>query len=140
MNYKVKTLNKYIDNRGNLVVFLRNRELCRRRKEFGQIYFITFNKKGVVRGNHFHKKWREWFGIVTGTVKVELEDVITKEHVSLELSADDYHYTRLEIGPNVAHTFKNITSSASLLNYGDKEWSPEDRFLYILIPDGAKKK
>ena len=133
MDYSTKELEEHSDERGRLIIFLTNSELQEEKKEFGQIYFVTFNGKGVVRGNHFHKKWREWFSVVTGTVQVELEDVITKEHVSLTLSSCHQHYTRLEIGPNVAHSFKSISSSASLLNYGDKEWSVDDTYFYVLI-------
>lgn len=133
MDYKVSTFEKHSDNRGGLVVFLKNDELKKRDKQFGQIYFITFNKKGVVRGNHFHKKWREWFGVVHGVVQAELEDIKTKKRVTLVLSSKHAHYTRLEIGPNIAHTFKSITSAASLLNYGDKQWSKSDRFIYKII-------
>lgn len=135
MDYKVVKIEKHNDKRGELIVFLRNSELSADKKAFGQIYFITFSGKGVVRGNHYHKKWREWFGIVTGKVAVELEDVITKEHVCLELDSQHSDYTRLEIGPNIAHVFKSISSSVSLLNYADKEWSALDNHNYILIND-----
>lgn len=118
---------------GELVVFLKKSGLNPQRREFGQIYFITFAGKGVVRGNHYHKKWREWFGVVHGKVRAELEHTETKERVSLILSADHQTYTRLEIGPNVAHAFVSLSSSASLLNYADDEWSAGDRYEYALL-------
>jgi len=138
MDYKITSIEKHSDKRGQLVVFLRSSELKANRKKFGQIYFITFNKKNVVRGNHYHKKWREWFGVVHGSVKAELEDVITGEHKTLVLSSKHNVYKRLEIGPNVAHAFKSMTPTASLLNYGDKEWSAKDRFFYDLFKKGKK--
>ena len=138
MDYSIEKVKKNIDKRGELVVFLRNRELSRSGKNFGQIYFITFNGKGVVRGNHYHKKWREWFGIVTGSATVELEDVITKEHVSLRLDAQHSTYLRLEIGPNIAHAFKSLSPRVSLLNYANSEWSVKDRHPYLLIKGGRK--
>jgi dTDP-4-dehydrorhamnose 3,5-epimerase-like enzyme len=133
MDYKIKRIKKHSDKRGDLVVFLKISELEDESKRFGQIYFVTFNGENMVRGNHFHKKWREWFGVMTGIIRVELEDVITKEHVSLELNSSYTYYTRLEIGPNIAHAFKNITPFASLLNYGDKEWTVNDCYPYKLI-------
>lgn len=140
MDYFIEKVEKNIDGRGELVVFLKNGELPSHRKKFGQIYFITFNGKSVIRGNHFHKKWREWFGIVTGSAIVKLEDVITKEHVSLKLDAGHKTYIRLEIGPNIAHAFKSLSSSVSLLNYGDKEWSAKDSHPYVLIKGGKNEK
>jgi dTDP-4-dehydrorhamnose 3,5-epimerase-like enzyme len=42
------------------------------------------------------------------------------------LDGNSKKYVRLEIGPNVAHGFKSISKSVTLLNYTDKEWSRED--------------
>ena len=52
MDYKVEHFEKFNDERGELVVFLRNRNLEKKYKEFGQIYFVTFNRKGIIRANH----------------------------------------------------------------------------------------
>lgn len=128
MDYKIESFDKYNDKRGQLVVFLRNRDLEKKLKEFGQIYFVTFEKKGAIRANHYHKKIREWFGVVSGEVKVVLIDVKTKERKELVLDGDSKKYQRLSIGPNVAHGFKSITDHVSLLNYTDIEWSKEDVF------------
>lgn len=128
MDYKVEYFDKYNDVRGQVVVFLRNKDLKKKQKAFGQIYFVTFDKKNSIRGNHYHKRWREWFGVVSGKVRVVLMHVKTKEKKKLILDANNRRYVRLEIGPNIAHAFQNITSKASLLNYSDKEWSADDTF------------
>ena len=133
MDYRLTKIEKHDDNRGELVVFLRNRELKKDQRELGQVYFITFGRKGVVRGNHYHKAWREWFGVVEGRLQVELEDVRTKKHTSFILNSNDKNYIRLEIGPHIAHSFKSLTKHASLLNYADKEWSAKDTFPYKLM-------
>lgn len=129
MDYKIEYFEKYNDKRGQLVVFLRNQDLKKKQKAFGQIYFVTFDKKNSIRGNHYHKKWREWFGVVSGRLKVVFMDMKTKEKKEFILDGSDTDkYIRLEIGPNVAHAFKNISDRASLLNYSDKEWSASDTF------------
>lgn len=133
MDYRIERIDKHTDGRGDLVVFLKKRELTPKRRRFGQIYFITFTGKRVVRGNHYHKKWREYFGVVHGKVRAELEHVKTRERVSLILSAGHKTYTRLEIGPYVAHAFICLSASASLLNYADDEWSAGDRYEYELV-------
>ncbi len=125
MDYKVTTFKRIKDKRGGLIVFLRESELDDAKKRFGQIYFVTFNKKGVVRGNHYHKKWHEWFGVVTGRVKVVLEDVRTGERDELVLSAAKDRYVRLETGPYVAHAIISLTNTASLLSYADNEWKDQ---------------
>lgn len=132
MEYKIIKLEKHNDYRGNLVVFLRNKDL-KKKKTFGQIYFVTFEKNGVVRGNHYHKKWREWFGIVSGKVKVVLKDIATGETKNITLDGNKDPYIRLEIGPKIAHAFKNISENASLLNYTNLEWSSTDTYYHKLI-------
>ena len=133
MDYKIDLIEKHDDQRGHLVVFLKNSDLNKELKEFGQIYFVTFNKPSVIRGNHYHKKWREWFGVVTGKVEVILKDINTGEIVNLIIDSESDKYTRLEIGPNIAHAFRNLSDEASLLNYTDTEWSPDDTFSEELI-------
>lgn len=133
MNYQIEYFEKYNDQRGQLVVFLRNSNLKKKEKTFGQIYFVTFEKKGAVRGNHYHKKWEEWFGVISGKVKVILEDVKTKKRVSLTLDSEGKKYVRLKIGPNIAHAIKNATPYAAVLNYANDEWSDKDTFPYKIL-------
>ncbi len=132
MDYSIEKFEKHNDLRGQLVVFLKNSNLSASMKEFGQIYFVTFDGRGVVRGNHYHKRWREWFGVVSGKLSVELMDLSTGETVSLVLDGDSDDYIRLEIGPNIVHAFCSLTPMASLLNYTDTEWAPLDTFSYEL--------
>jgi dTDP-4-dehydrorhamnose 3,5-epimerase-like enzyme len=133
MDYRIDRFEKHNDARGQLVVFLKNRDLAPGVREFGQIYFVTFEAPGVVRGNHFHKRWREWFGVVSGKLQVRLQDVATGECVELLLDGDSSDYVRLEVGPSIAHAFKNVSPTAALLNYTDIEWSPHDTFHHGLL-------
>ncbi len=133
MDYKIEKFQKFSDERGDLIVFLRESQLVDAKKKFGQIYFVTFNKKNIIRGNHYHKKWHEWFGIVTGKVHVYLKDVRTNRTKNFILDAKKDHYKRLEIGPYIAHAFKSISSQAALLNYADSEWYSQDSIHYKLI-------
>lgn len=133
MDVKLTKFEKYSDKRGDLVVFLKNSHLQSDLKEFGQIYFVTFNKKGVVRGNHYHMKWREWFGIVEGSVKCVLIDIKSRRKKTLILDATHDKYTRLEIGPGIAHAFISITNTAAIINYADSEWYSNDTHFYKVI-------
>lgn len=133
INYKIEKFKKFTDKRGTLVVFLKKSELNKNQRNFGQIYFVTFNKKGVVRGNHYHKKWHEWFGIVSGKLEVILENVKNKKRVRLVLDANHDKYVRLKIGPYVAHAFKSLTKYAALINYANGEWNKNDDFDYKLL-------
>lgn len=133
MDYKITAFKKFTDHRGDLIVFLKESELDDARKKFGQIYFVTLKKKGIVRGNHYHKKWHEWFGIVSGTVKVLLVDVKTGKKKAFKLSATSRKYVRLEIGPYIAHAFTCMTDYAAIVNYADSEWDKEDSINYKIV-------
>ncbi|MBP9691322.1 WxcM-like domain-containing protein [Candidatus Woesebacteria bacterium] len=126
----MKEFEKHSDGRGDLIVFLKGSDLDEEHKIFGQIYFVTFEKKGIIRGNHYHNQWREWFGIVAGKVEVYLEDIDTKERITLILDAKKDKYTRLEIGPHIAHTFRSLTNYAALINYANSEWYANDTIPY----------
>jgi dTDP-4-dehydrorhamnose 3,5-epimerase-like enzyme len=128
MDYQIEYFEKFNDQRGQLVVFLRKSNLKKKEKEFGQIYFVTFEKKGVVRGNHYHKKWREWFGVVYGRLQVVLKDVKTGKMKKFIIDGNSHKYIRLEIGPNIIHAFKSLTNKAALLNYADSEWRASDNY------------
>lgn len=132
MNYTLKEFEKHSDERGDLIVFLKESDLDSKHKKFGQIYFVTFDSKGVVRGNHYHNKWCEWFGIVAGKIEVYLEDIDTQEKITLVLDAKKDKYTRLEIGPHIAHTFRSISDYAALINYANSEWYADDTIPYII--------
>lgn len=133
MDYKIEKFDKHNDDRGQLVVFLQNRNLPEDQKTFGQIYFVTMTEVGTVRANHYHKKWREWFGIVTGKIEATVIDIQSGKRETIILDENSSEYVRLEIGPNVAHAFKSLTPNASLLNYTDDEWSPDDTFKFDVI-------
>ncbi len=136
MDYKIIFCEKHIDERGFLVEFLKQTELLEKNKTFGQIYFVTFEKPNVVRGNHYHKKTQEWFGVAYGKLEVVLEDVNTKERLTLILDSEDKKFVRLYIGPYVAHAFRNLSERAVLLDYTNKIYDPvnTDRYPYIVIP------
>lgn len=128
MDYKIDYFEKHNDARGQLVVFLKNSDLKPLLKTFGQIYFVTFDNKNTVRGNHYHKRWREWFGVLYGKLEVTLHDVKTGKKKRMILDGDLNEYVRLEIGPYINHTFRSMTAKAGLLNYTNTQWSPDDTF------------
>ena len=133
LDFKITKFKSYSDKRRKLIVFLREKELHTAKKRFGQIYFVTFAKKGIVRGNHYHKNCHEWFGIVEGKVKVIVEDVRTKKRKQVTLSAEKDKYVRIETGPYIAHAIVSLTKRASLLSYADTEWNNKDTHHYKII-------
>ncbi len=78
MNYKLVKHKKWIDKRGCLTEFLTREEL-EKGARFGHIYFVTFARSGIVRGNHYHTRKEEYFGVAMRKVKTVIEDTKTKE-------------------------------------------------------------
>jgi dTDP-4-dehydrorhamnose 3,5-epimerase-like enzyme len=135
VNYRVDKCKRVSDSRGRLIEFLRRAELDDVERDFGQIYYVTFDSPGQIRGNHYHTRGFEIFGVVSGVLEVALEDVETKERVDMVLDADDLLFTRLRVGSGVAHAFRNISPTAILLDYCSKQYDPADpdRNSYLLL-------
>ncbi len=132
MDIKINKVESHNDKRGKLIVLLKYQDLPSSSKKFGEVFYITFSKRGTTRANHYHKNWREWFIVVSGKIKVVLEDIKTKERKKLTLDAQSHSIKRLEIGPFVAHSFTSLSKHAVLLNYSNKVWIKKDVIPYII--------
>jgi len=133
--YKTKKATRRRDSRGFLLDFLKRDELEKGDRTIGQIYLVTFEKKGVVRGNHFHKTKKEWFVAVRGKLKVVLESVKNKERIEFVLNGDSDDYERVQVDKNIAHAFTSLSDEAILINYCNKPYHFDnpDTHKYILI-------
>lgn len=134
MFYKKVRRPKHADERGFLAEFLTRSEL-KENSPFGHIYFVTFAKKGIVRGNHYHKKKEEYFGIAYGKVRLIIEDIKTKERKEFILSSDDPEFVRIKLGPKIAHVVESLSDNAVLIDYFPEPYDPDnpDNHRYILI-------
>jgi len=137
IEYKLEASTRRRDERGFLVDFLKADELKNDDKQFGQIYFITFEKPGAVRGNHYHTGKKEWFVIGQGKILVILEDIKTKQRETMIMDGDEDVYHRLYVGNNVAHTLVNLTPFAYVVNYCNKAYHPDnpDSIRYELVKE-----
>lgn len=142
MDYVLEQCVKHTDNRGYLVEFLRREEVREELGRFGQIYFVTFERPGQVRGNHYHTRGHEWFGVAEGTLEVALEDVRTKERAEFTLRSDDKTFQRLSVGPYIAHAFRNLSDTAVLIDYTTEPYEARDpdRNEYLLYPPTLAKR
>ena len=135
MDIKIDKATKRQDHRGFLVDFLKGTEVEPDDRMLGQIYFVTFSGKGVIRGNHYHKNRKEWFVPVKGRIRVEFRSVITGDDMSIVVNGDDYEYQRIGIGANIAHAFQALTDEAAMINYASQPYIHEapDTYEYVLI-------
>lgn len=128
MDIKITKIKKIKDSRGDLIVYLK-KEALKNYKHFGQIYLVTFSKKGVVRANHYHKKTREWIGIISGKLSVELTDIKTGNIKKIILDSKSKIFLRLEVGQLINHKLTSLSQNAIIVSYSDKEWSVDDEFI-----------
>ena len=114
------------DDRGFLVDFLKGDDIHEGNKKLGQIYFVTFEKKGAVRGNHYHETKNEWFVVVKGKVKVILENRKTKKREIYILDGDNDSYKRIFVPKGIAHAIINISTPSMMIDYADKSYHDND--------------
>ena len=94
----------------------------------GEIYVVSAIE-GESRANHYHIKANEWFCLVQGEVQMYVEDIKTKERISITLNADSP--VSVYVPNNVAHSFNNISNIPFILiTYTDKLYVPEDTVSY----------
>lgn len=135
MDFSIDECQNYHDKRGTLIQFISEKFLVEHNLGFGQIYLLTFDGKGVVRGNHYHGHISEVFCLVQGEIEVALEDIETKERFSRVFNSAEGPISRISIGPKIAHAIKSISGSAVLVSYASKMYDPEneDKYTYHLL-------
>lgn len=102
--------NFYSDTRWWLVE-LKSDKIRKNMKHF----FISYTFPGAVipRGNHYHKKKKEWFYIIKGTMKAKVQslDWSIKEESVFDENLKKFIY----IPPNTVHTFWNVGDTELIL-------------------------
>ena len=126
MDYFLEKCQVHTDDRGDLIQFITQDFLSKHHLPFGQIYFISFNGKGVVRGNHYHRRSKEAFCLISGTVEVAIQCVKTNTKKVFQLSHDSKHYQLLFIAENIAHAIVSLSDDAWLLCYSSVVYSEAD--------------
>ena len=126
---KIIKLRKYSDKRGSLVENTLT-SIVTGSKHF----FVSKSKPGVVRGNHYHKKKKEWFYLIQGKCIFYIKDIISKKTEFIELNDKDNSIIQVE--PNKAHAIKNTGKNEmillALVNEPLDKKSP-DTYSYIVI-------
>ncbi len=132
MEVTIEKCPTYIDERGSLVQFVTSSFLREYAFPFGQVYLLTFNDVGVVRGNHYHKDSFEVFCLISGSVDMVFEDVISKEKINYSLSTDTKEFYRITIGKMTAHKITSTSNFVIVASFSSSEYnaSNEDKIFY----------
>ena len=118
--------NLFKDDRGTLIEIFNQPFLESRGLSFGQVYCLTFSKKGVVRGNHYHLNQHEMFAVLSGTVKVIFLDILTNERYEEVVLAEAQRTCIYSFGPKIAHAVVALSDNALLLSHSTKVYDPDD--------------
>lgn len=135
MDFALEECPVFEDERGHLAQVLTQSFLTKSNLKFGQVYYLDFKQKGVIRGNHYHKHSAEIFCLIHGSVFVILEEVTTKERITIDLSVQQGKYRILKIGPNIAHSLQSVSDYAMMICFSSAEFkeNDEDKFSYRLL-------
>lgn len=134
MNIKIEMCPTYHDNRGDLIQFITGDILRHKELSFGQVYLLTFEGENTIRGNHYHNHSSEIFCLISGSVVMVFEDVVTKERVVHHLTADKNEFSRIFIGEKIAHCIKSCSDFAVLVSFSSKQFdlNEQDKIVYPL--------
>jgi UDP-2-acetamido-2,6-beta-L-arabino-hexul-4-ose reductase len=85
---------------------------------WSEVNLVT-TRPGAVRGNHFHKHTREMFCVLSGTVRVDIEDLRTAQRTSFDANAGELFI----VEPFELHTLSAHTGS-TWLNFLSQPFDP----------------
>lgn len=126
MNLNVKKVKIITDNRGWLAEIIRPDIV--NNKHLGLV-LVTTAKPGMIKGNHYHKRKKEWYFVVKGRglLKVWSKDKTQEE--SMEIG--EKNMVLAEIPTYYFHSIQNIGKGEMILiAYVDEPFSPKDPDTY----------
>jgi len=97
--------------------------------EINYEYFVEFQDKGSVAGNHYHKTKREIFIPISGDFEVLLIDLATKETKTIDLKESDHK--ALYIPTMIAHRVTSKNEKSKLLVLATSPNEDDDEFGYV---------
>ena len=91
---------------------------------FGQVSYST-TKPGIVRGNHYHTRKKEFFCVIEGEVKVRQRNRETNEIEEKIVSGNAPELVEIKL--NWTHNIQNIgDSEMKLLIWANEVFNPAD--------------
>lgn len=119
-------LKRVVSDKGSLTTVLDKDILNCLHLGFGQVYVVTFQGVGIVRGNHYHLRQSETLVAIQGVMEVHLRCIDTDMDWRFELSSADHEAAAITFGPRIAHAVVSLTDSAALLSHSDMAYDSED--------------
>ena len=120
MSYKLLNLKKFKDDRGVLTKIFTKALINKNKiKEIEESYVITFDKKQIIRGEHFHKSTIEIFHVLQGECTFELFHENNIKSFTLSSNTDQ----AIMILPNVPHRIISNIDNSIVIAISSKEYN-----------------
>jgi dTDP-4-dehydrorhamnose 3,5-epimerase-like enzyme len=116
MIIKTNTILKQLDdNKGRILVYepLSN--------DFNRVYFLYGAKKDTIRGEHAHKKLKQLFICIHGSIEITLFDGKTHENIILNSPEN-----RIEVGAMIWRTIKWLEDDSVLFVLASQQYDEAD--------------
>lgn len=129
LNDKIKIIPRTLmsDNRGWFLKVINGKEE-HLPAYTGEVY-LTCATAYQVKGGHYHPLALEWFTLIKGACDLILEDIISKETITIKLSENNPQ--TIFVSNNVAHLVVNRHENEFiLLSYTDQLYDPIDTIRY----------
>lgn len=95
----------------------------------GQIFY-SISKPGIVRGNHYHTRKKEYFCVIEGEAKITQRNRETNKIEEFIVSGNEPEI--LEMKTNWTHNIKNIgDNEMKLLVWVNEIFNPDDSDTFI---------
>lgn len=117
MTTKPRKLEIKKDKRGRLVEIFKFPDM-------GQVFYST-SKPGIIRGNHYHKRKKEYFCVIEGRAKISLRNRRTNKLKRYTVSGNKPEVVEMWVG--WTHNIKNIgKSEMKLIVWANEVFNPDD--------------
>jgi UDP-2-acetamido-2,6-beta-L-arabino-hexul-4-ose reductase len=90
---------------------------------------VSFSKKGVVRGNHFHDTKMEKFIVIKGKAKISFRHMITDDTMTFDVDGEDQAIVTIPVG--YTHKIENLSDELILLIWCNENFDPEKPDTYF---------
>ena len=99
------------------------------RPDQGLLYLATMQLlRGQMRGNHYHHAKREWFYLISGSMRLVVRDRASGERRELLVAAGD----RIYLAPEVEHALLPLEAGFAV-EYSTEAFDPGDTFRAELL-------
>lgn len=121
--HKLIDIKKHIDQRGTLTKLFTKSSLENDSiPSLEESYVITFNDKGIVRGQHYHKFTKEIFAVLQGRCRFDLYE--DNKIISIDIDAKGNQ--SIYVGKETPHQITSLIENSIVVALSTREYDMHD--------------